>query len=74
MFRTDLDILVMNNYIIYKKIYLILKIKLSNNLKKINFKYEIIHEDAYEISLEYLKYFKKLKNTKFLITGGGGFY
>ena len=43
------------------------------NLKKINFKYEIIHEDAYEISLEYLKYFKKLKNTKFLITGGGGF-
>ena len=53
----------MNNYIIIKKIYLIiLKIKIIKmNLKKINFKYEIIHEDAYEISLEYLKYFKNSK-------------
>lgn len=43
------------------------------NFENNNFNYEIIREDAHDIVLEYLKYFKKLSNSKFLITGGGGF-
>ena len=40
---------------------------------EMNYINRLILEDVESISIEYLNYFKKLKNTTILITGGGGF-
>ncbi len=43
------------------------------HMRKTNFDSQVILDDAADIGLEYLNFFKKLKNGNILITGGGGF-